>query len=108
MELQDRMRADLVAALKDRNPTIVSVLRTTLAAIANAEAPPLAEVGRSPVVGRPNEVPRLALTDGDLERIVRAEIADRLDTIDRYERAGADEPAAALRPEIEILQRYLA
>ncbi len=102
------MRADLIDALKGGDPTTVSVLRTTLAAIANAEAPPLVEVRRGPARGGPTEVARLELTDADLERIVGAEIADRRDTIDRYVGAGRDEPVAQLLAEIEILHRYLA
>jgi uncharacterized protein YqeY len=108
LALVDRMRADLVSALKAGDqPTRVSVLRTTLAAIANAEAPTLDDRTHAPTRGRPNEVPRLALGDADLERILAEEIADRRHTLDQYEQAQREEPAALLRNEIAILVDYL-
>jgi uncharacterized protein len=108
LALPDRLRADLTTAMLDRDQTTVSVLRTTLAAIANAEAPPLPDAPPKPVVGRLVEHPRLELSAADLERIVGDEIADRRDTMSRYARAGRDEPAAAMQAEITILERYLS
>ena len=88
--LPGRLRADLTRAMLDRDQTAVSVLRTTLAAIANAEAPPLTDPPPAPVVGRLVEHRRLELSGADLERIVRDEIADRRDTVARYTHAGRE------------------
>ena len=104
--LEQRLRDDLSRAMKERDTTAISVLRTTISAIANAEAPPLVDGGPKPSIGLVDH-PRLALTDADLDRILRHEIADREDTIERFERGGKDAEAAELRAEIGILQRYL-
>ncbi len=91
----------------------MNVLRTTLAAIANAEAPPppapadAPGLPMAPVVGQLVDHPRLVLSDADLDAILRLEIADRQDTIDRYRVAGRDAEAAPLLEELAILRRYL-
>jgi uncharacterized protein len=109
--LVERMRGDLVAAMKERDRATVNVLRTTLAAIANAEAPPIdepvAQVVGAPALAGPNERERLVLTDDDIERIVREEIADREHTIEQVAAAGADDEAATLRAELAILRAYV-
>jgi uncharacterized protein YqeY len=105
--LLDIMRSDLSRALKSRDRRAIAVLRTTLAAIANAEAPPAQPVDISPVVGQSAEVQRLTLEDADIERIVRHEIADRRDTIARYEVGGRSDDAESLRAELAILESYL-
>jgi len=113
------MRADLPVAMKARDAAAVSALRTGLAAIANAEAPPVprvpsgagAEASRvpvEPVVGRLVEHARLELTGADVERILRHEIADRHDTIAAIEPHGRDVEVDDLRGEIAVLERYLS
>jgi uncharacterized protein YqeY len=104
--LVERMQADLKAAMRDRDKAAVSVLRTTLAAFANAEAPPMAD-GGGPNHGRLVEHDRIELTDDDLGRIVREEIADREDTIARFEQGGGAGEADVLRTELTILRRYV-
>jgi uncharacterized protein YqeY len=111
MSLPERMRADLTRAMKARDKVTVNVLRTTLAAIANAEAPPQGEaptqVIGSPELAGPNEVERLVLSDDDIARIVRAEIADREHTIEQVAGAGGDEQVTDLQAELEILRAYV-
>ena len=111
-----RMRADLPVAMKARDAAAVSALRTGLAAIANAEAPPVpsvssgAEASRVPVepaVGRLVEHARLELTGADVERILRDEIADCHDTIAAIEPHGRDADVDDLRAEIDVLERYV-
>jgi len=107
LALPDRLRADLLRARRERDDAWVSVIRTTLAAIANAEAPPLDTVAAGDTYGQLVEHPRLVLTDDDRRAIVRAEIADREDTIARFELGGATTEADALRRELAILRTYL-
>jgi len=111
------MRADLPVAMKARDAAAVSALRTGLAAIANAEAPPVPPVSSGaganrvpvePVVGRLVEHARLELTGADVERILRHEIADRHDTIAAIEPHGRDVEVDDLRGEIAVLERYLS
>ncbi|WP_377322501.1 hypothetical protein ACFJIY_23945 [Pimelobacter simplex] len=86
-DLADRLRADLTTALRARDRTRASVLRTVLGAIANAEAvpvpqaaPPLAEgVIAGAVVGLgAAEAPRRELREDDVRAIVVAERDDLL------------------------------
>jgi hypothetical protein len=106
--LEERLRADLSAAMRERDRARVTVLRTALAAIANAEAPAV-ETHSLPSVAAAGstEVARLELTDDDRRRILRAQIADRHDTVDQYEHNGRDAEPAVLRSEIRILTSYL-
>jgi uncharacterized protein YqeY len=108
--VRNRLRAALPAALKQRDPVRVSVLRATLAALDNAEAPPAAEhrpaslaLELTPVGAGAAEVPRRDLSDDDVERLVRAEIDERRSAADVYERSGRHERARRLRSEAAAL-----
>jgi uncharacterized protein YqeY len=112
--LTDRVQTDLRAAMRRRDARAVSVLRTLLAAFANAEAPPAPEPSRgpgqlptAPVVGRLVEHTRLELTDDDRRALVRHEIADRRDTAAQFARGGRDDAAEEIRAEIALLEAYL-
>jgi uncharacterized protein YqeY len=106
--LLDRLRADLTHALRARDQVAVTAIRTLLAAFANAEAPPIDDHDPPPAYGRLVDHPRLELSDADLERILRDEIADRQDTVSRFLRGGREAEAEALRAEIAVLETYLA
>jgi uncharacterized protein YqeY len=110
-----RMRADLPVAMKARDASAVSALRTGLAAIANAEAPEVvapaggaAPMPVEPVVGQLVEHARLDLSVADVERILRHEIADRQETIAAIEPHGRAAEVDELRAEITVLQRYVS
>jgi uncharacterized protein YqeY len=108
--LETRMRADLTQAMKERDRSRVAALRTALAAIANAEAPPAHDLPTpplAPLVGRAQEQPRLVLTPADVEAIVRLEIADRRDTIEHLRGRDQDDAVRQLASEITVLERYL-
>jgi uncharacterized protein YqeY len=101
------MRRDLTAAMKARDHPRVSVLRTALAAIANAEAPAAETRAWPPPAAGSTEVARLELTDADRRRVITTQIADREDTIAQYERNGHAAEAAVLNDEVTILREYL-
>jgi hypothetical protein len=111
--LVGRLRKDLLGALKAGDRRAVAALRQALAAVGNAEAPPdpAAEVGRlpvEPVVGRLVEHRRLELTDADVQRIVRAEIAEHEQAAARYAELGRGDAAADRAAEADALRRYVA
>src|SRR4051812_41165318 len=89
--LRQRLRTALPAAMKSRDRSATSALRATLAAIDNAEAvaPAGGEVRGQALeqvamgVGA-TEVARRALTDVEVEQIVRAELAERETAADEY------------------------
>lgn len=109
--LADRLRADLKVAMRAKDTVAVRALRTTMGAIANAEAPPVGTDGRTsadePEVGRLVEHRRLELSADDLARVLREEIADRLDTAEQFEAIGRAEEAAVVRAEAAVIERYL-
>jgi len=108
--LRQRLRAALPAALKARDRLAVAALRSTLAAIDNAEAvdrPAAVDrhlaIERIPVGVGAAEVVRRALTEAEIERIVRAEVAERESAAVEYERAGHRDRAEQLRGEASAL-----
>jgi uncharacterized protein len=101
--------------MKARDRQAVTTLRSTLAAIDNAEAvdvtqlPPAGEgviAGAALGVGAA-EVERRALTSAEAEAIVRREAAERQAAAQVYGRAGQSSPAERLRAEAELLSTYL-
>jgi uncharacterized protein YqeY len=105
--LPHRLAADLVVARKARDDVAVSALRTTLAALANAEAPvaPERSSAAPPVVGLV-EHERLTLGPQDHARILREQIAVRVEAAAEYDAIGQPEAAATVRAEVAVLQRY--
>jgi uncharacterized protein YqeY len=108
------LRNALIAAMKERDRVAVTVLRSTLAAIDNAEAVdatvPAGEssaIESSPVGIGVAEVERRALSDEDIAQIVRSEVADREAAALDYDRSGRPERAEALRAEAQSLSSHL-
>ena len=106
--IREQMQADLVAALKAGDVAAVSVLRTALAALANAEAvnpgagAPLVRAGLFGDVERRNlgTVDVIAVVAGERDELQAA--AAVLDA------AGRTTEADACRTRAAILDRYLA
>jgi uncharacterized protein YqeY len=117
LDLVDRMRADLRAAMRSRDRQAVRVLRATLAALGNAEAQPATDgpthltisggiAGAADGLGAA-EVGRRELTVADVRRIVTAERDERLAAADDLDRHGTSDRAAALRAEAGLLDAYI-
>lgn len=123
--LQARLRADLLTARKVRDTTATAVLRSTLAAIANAEALPVTETAlatdgtassstsaQGPIAGAATgvgatEAARRDLSDEDIREIISAEQTERRAAAADMESHGAGEKAEQLRAEAELLGAYL-
>jgi uncharacterized protein YqeY len=105
--LPDRVQADLLVARNARDEHAVRALRTLLAALSNAEAPP-APVTSSVELREPGlvEHERLVLTDVDHRRILDEEIARRDAAATEYDAIGQAHAAAAVRAERAVLERY--
>lgn len=105
--LRLRLTLDLHAALKSRNSTRVSALRSLLAALDNAQAIPLAELpARSPLCGATAEVPRKTLSDAQLVALFAAELDERRTAAMMLEKHGSHEEAERLRAELAVLDDY--
>ena len=99
------MEADLKVALRQRDKSAVAVLRTTLAAVANAEAVDPSEPTTR--VGLLADVERRVLTDGDVRAIVAAERKELQAAIDEMTALGQADTATELAQRASTLDAYL-
>lgn len=114
--LPDRLRAALLAARKARDAAATSALRSTLAAIENAEAVAVPEPpagGDSAIAGSraglgAGEAHRRELSDVAVLAIVGAEVDDLRNSADEYERLGRDVESAALRRGADAVDAVVA
>ena len=110
-----RLRHALTAAMKARDASAVSALQSALGAIDNAEAPDASEapavqpgVIAGGVAGLgAGEVVRRALSEPEVEAILRGEISERQSEATDRERTGHHDRAAALLAEAAALARIL-
>jgi uncharacterized protein YqeY len=108
-ELKERLRADLKAAMRERKSGEMSVIRTLIAAIDNAEAVPIDGLAeRLRLREDIGEVARADLDSGALERILSHEIETRLSAEQDYQDHGRAGDAAQLRSEATFVSRYRA
>lgn len=105
------MRADLSVALKERRADEAKVVRTLIAAIDNAEAPPLPAGHAASVTIRfesgAAEVERLCLSRSHLRRLLRTEIEEREQAAAALDHLNRADRATALRAEALVVRRYL-
>ncbi len=113
--LRQRLRGALTLAMKARDRVAVGALRSTLAAIDNAEAvdrPTGTDTGLAieqiPLGVGAAEMERRLLTECQIERIVRDELAEREAAARDYEQSGRTERAEQLRREVSVLAEQLA
>lgn len=107
--LPEQLRTDLTAAMRARDQAAVRALRSVLAALANAEAPPIEVGGAAGAIedaAATSEHARVELTDDDHRRILAAEVAEREAAAAGYDAVGQAEAAAALRAELTALAAY--
>jgi uncharacterized protein YqeY len=106
--IREQMQADLMTALKGGDLVAVSVLRTTLAALSNAEAvdpEPGAPLVRAGLIG---DVERRWLSADVIASIVGRERDELQATAALLEEAGRPVEAAGCRARAAILDGYLA
>ncbi|MGH1564649.1 hypothetical protein [Mumia sp. DW29H23] len=117
--LRARMRTDLVAAMKARQPEVVTALRTAIAAIDNAEAVEVTEAPHATstavsehVAGTQSgagatEAERRTLSADEVRAVLQVQIDERLAEAQGYEEHGRADAAARLRREADALQSYV-
>lgn len=91
-ELKDKLRADLSAAMKQRDTATTGVLRMALAA-----------VGKEEVAGKQAR----ELSDEEVLKVLSKEVKKRDESAEAFRGAGREEQAAAEESEAEVLRRYL-
>ena len=92
MPLKDRLRADLTAAMKDRDEVRTRTLRMALTSVSNEE-----------VAGKAVR----ELSDDEVLKILAREAKRRREAATAFQDAGRDEQAAAERAEDAVLADYL-
>lgn len=107
MPLHERLKADLLRAMKARQRTTVATLRSMLAAIDNAGAVE-PNTSTSPVVGRSADVSRKVLTEEQMRKVLQTEVEERRSAVAEYERLERHVEADRLRAELEVFAHYLA
>jgi hypothetical protein len=115
-KLKERLRRDLTAALKAKRRDEATALRILISAVDNAEtvedrvgpaSPGSSEhvAGSVPGAGA-GDVARRDLSQSDLQRIIKTEVAELREQADRFEAHGRADAAARLRGEAEVVKRY--
>ncbi len=109
------LRSALLGARRRRDEVATTALRTTVAAIANAEAVPIIDVPTATssrhVAGAVSglgatEMPRRELSEADVRAIVLAELNERETAAARYRGLGRPEHADRLLAEAEALRPF--
>jgi uncharacterized protein len=90
--LKERLHADVVSHMKDRNKVALTTVRNVLGEIETRE-----KSGKTPV----------ELSDAEVKSLLQKEAAKRHDTARIYTEAGEDDRAAAEIAEAEIIEAYL-
>jgi uncharacterized protein YqeY len=90
--LKERLHADVVVHMKERNKTALTTVRNVLGEIETRE-----KSGKTPVV----------LDDAQVTSLLQKEAAKRRDTARIYSEAGEPDRAAAEIAEAEIIEAYL-
>ena len=110
--LEDRLRAALKVAIKDRDPIARSAIRSALGAIDNAGSVGVHDRyvagGSCHVAGGveglgAGDAPRRELNEGQIIEIIRAEVMSRARAAEEYEILGKTDEAARLRSECDVL-----
>jgi uncharacterized protein YqeY len=100
--LRDRLQTSLTEAMRARDAAATSVLRTTLSAIANAEAVDV------PPGTTATELPRRHLSEDDIRAVVRGERDDLVTTAAELRAHGRADDADELETKAAVLRSLLA
>jgi uncharacterized protein YqeY len=104
-DVRAQMQTDLRDALRDRDRSRVSALRTALAALANAEAVDPEDVAvRKGIYAA--EVERRALTDDDVRSVLGGVRDELLVAAGEIGRLGRKEEAERLRAQAAMVEAY--
>lgn len=110
MNITDRLRADLITAMRERDKLRVTTVRALIAAIDNAGAVEIERQGfdYDPKIGLNHDVDRREVTIDDIQRIIVSERDDLIAARDEYRFLGNNDRADELEHRAEIVATYLA
>jgi uncharacterized protein YqeY len=108
MEIVQRMRRQLVQAMKDGDPSAVDALRSAMAALANAEAVPVADGPYDPAEGPyGGEAARRELTATDVRTVLDGLVAELHESAALYREHGQGDAAEDLARQSAVLEAYV-
>lgn len=108
--MKSRLRSDLRVAMKDGRTDEVRLIRALVAALDDAEAPPLPSrrAGEQDnLATSPGEVERLLLASAQVRAVLEAEFQERERAAEEMSLLNQPERAGALRAELLLIGRYL-
>nr|WP_145959201.1 GatB/YqeY domain-containing protein [Rhizobium sp. ACO-34A] len=109
--MKTRLRADLRVAMKEGRSSEAKLIRALVAAIDNAEAPPLRAGERATDQHRFHdgsaEVERLSLTSAQVRAVLVAEMQEHERAAAEMSRVGRPDRADALHAETLLVRRYI-
>ena len=109
--MKTRLRADLRAAMKEGRSDEARLIRSLVAAIDNAEAPPLPAGQKAADLQRFHdgsaEVERLSLSVAQVRAVLMAEMQERERAAAELNRVNMVDRANALNTEALLVKRYL-
>lgn len=109
-DMKARMREDLRAAMKDRRTIEAKVIRELIAAIDNAEAPPIHATQSWPghrFLDGSAEIERRRLSRSQVRAVLLAEIEERERSAMELERVKVMDRARAVRDQILLAKAYI-
>lgn len=106
MSVPELLRVDLVTAMRAHNKTEVSMIRTLLAAIENAEAVEM-KLTVEPKIGLDHDEPRRELGDDEIAAIVVRERDELATAANAYRELGLTAALADLEERIAVVDRYV-
>jgi uncharacterized protein YqeY len=108
MEIVDRMRRQLVQAMKDGDTSAAAALRSAMAALANAEAVPVADGPYDPAEGPyGGEADRRELSGADVRGVLTGLVVELDESAALYRKHGQAEAAEDLVRQAAVLEAYV-
>jgi hypothetical protein len=104
-DIRSRLRSDLTTAMKTGDRVRARVVRSTMTAIANAEAVE-APIGAEGTVGHA-DVPRREVGRAQIIDLIEIEIGEREVAAAQYRDVGRPADAETLEEEMAVLRAYL-
>ncbi len=94
MNLQQQIKADMISAMKDKNPVATTALKSLVAAFTNE-------------LSAPNRDDRENLSDDEVMALIKQGVKQRKDSIEQFTTGGRPELADSEQAELSILEKYL-
>lgn len=94
MNLQEQVKADMISAMKEKNQTKTTAIKSLVAGFINELA-------------APNRDDRENLSDDEVLTIIKKGVKQRKDSIEQFESGGRPELAQSEKEELHYLEGYL-